>query len=381
MGLLEEQAQSHFAVACHVSSASPDSPPPCYFACRADQKLRAYQAPLLQSATRFHFLGVVGISLQSAKPVTGTGAPFLSARRCLPPLSASEFLSLSLSLSLSHLLLITLHHHHRPSPPQNHLRQTITPPSTTLFSPFRPPMQRHHRSSPPASPSEPLNLHRHLLLLLLPFFLLLLLLLLPPSPNNHRENPFSSPVSCFLCLTAGYHPTPPRLSSSPPHDLALRLSSSPLPPSFSVAESEQSHSSSSEFRRSSGWTLPLHPSPEFLLCSSTQAAPEENCSAKPASKGEGLRQYYSLHIHELQLFLRQKTHNLNRLEAQRNELNFRVRMLREELQFLQEPGSYVGEVVKVMGKNKVLVKVHPEGKYVVDIDKDVNITKITQSQE
>lgn len=35
-----------------------------------------------------------------------------------------------------------------------------------------------------------------------------------------------------------------------------------------------------------------------------------------------------------------------------------VRMLREELQLLQEPGSYVGEVVKVMGKSKVLVKVH-----------------------
>lgn len=32
-------------------------------------------------------------------------------------------------------------------------------------------------------------------------------------------------------------------------------------------------------------------------------------------------------------------------------------MLREELQLLQEPGSYVGEVVKVMGKSKVLVKV------------------------
>ena len=32
-------------------------------------------------------------------------------------------------------------------------------------------------------------------------------------------------------------------------------------------------------------------------------------------------------------------------------------MLREELQLLQEPGSYVGEVVKVMGKNKILVKV------------------------
>ncbi|PIN12062.1 26S proteasome regulatory complex, ATPase RPT6 [Handroanthus impetiginosus] len=32
-----------------------------------------------------------------------------------------------------------------------------------------------------------------------------------------------------------------------------------------------------------------------------------------------------------------------------------------------------------MGKSKVLVKVHPEGKYVVDIDKSIDITKITPS--
>ncbi|KAJ8548436.1 hypothetical protein K7X08_032539 [Anisodus acutangulus] len=37
----------------------------------------------------------------------------------------------------------------------------------------------------------------------------------------------------------------------------------------------------------------------------------------------------------------------------------KVRMFKEELQLLEEPGSYVGEVVKVMGKSKVLVKVHP----------------------
>ena len=42
---------------------------------------------------------------------------------------------------------------------------------------------------------------------------------------------------------------------------------------------------------------------------------------------------------------------------------FTVRLLREELGLLQQPGSYVGEVVKVMGTKKVLVKVHPEGKY------------------
>ncbi|KAG5605540.1 hypothetical protein H5410_027032, partial [Solanum commersonii] len=106
---------------------------------------------------------------------------------------------------------------------------------------------------------------------------------------------------------------------------------------------------------------------------------EEACSAKPTKQGEGLRQYYMQHIHDLQLEVHIKTHNLNRLEAQRNELNSKVRMLKEELQLLSEPGSYVGEVVKVMGKSKVLVKVHPEGKYVVDIGKNIDITKITPS--
>ena len=32
-----------------------------------------------------------------------------------------------------------------------------------------------------------------------------------------------------------------------------------------------------------------------------------------------------------------------------------------------------------MGKNKVLVKVHPEGKYVVDLDKDIEISKVWRS--
>lgn len=54
------------------------------------------------------------------------------------------------------------------------------------------------------------------------------------------------------------------------------------------------------------------------------ATVEELCTAKSGAKqGEGLRQYYLQHIHELQLNLRLKTHNLNRLEAQRNELNSR----------------------------------------------------------
>ncbi|CAL5228762.1 g11950 [Coccomyxa viridis] len=93
--------------------------------------------------------------------------------------------------------------------------------------------------------------------------------------------------------------------------------------------------------------------------------------------GDGLKKYYKTKIEELEILTRDKQHNLRRLEAQRNELNTKVRLLREELQLLQEPGSYVGEVIKVMGKNKVLVKVHPEGKYVVDLDKNINMADVT----
>ena len=97
-----------------------------------------------------------------------------------------------------------------------------------------------------------------------------------------------------------------------------------------------------------------------------------------------VKAYYQAKIEAAELLTNTKTQNLRRLEAQRNALNARgvcrplyewtwflvlilfcfiVRLLREELQLLHDPGSYVGEVVKVMGKSKVLVKVQPEGKY------------------
>lgn len=91
----------------------------------------------------------------------------------------------------------------------------------------------------------------------------------------------------------------------------------------------------------------------------------------------GIEQYYKIKNQDLQAVVNVKAQNVRRLQAQRNELNAKVRMLREELQLLQEQGSYVGEVVKPIDKKKVLVKVHPEGKFVVDIDKAIKIEDVT----
>ena len=60
---------------------------------------------------------------------------------------------------------------------------------------------------------------------------------------------------------------------------------------------------------------------------------------------------------------------MKRLEAQRNTLNDQVRSLKDEISALHEMGASVAEVVRPMGKNKMLVKVHPEGKYAVEVDK------------
>ncbi|ANB14938.1 proteasome regulatory particle base subunit RPT6 [Sugiyamaella lignohabitans] len=112
---------------------------------------------------------------------------------------------------------------------------------------------------------------------------------------------------------------------------------------------------------------------------SSNATGSTKLSGQKSNAESGVVPFFAQKIEETEFQINEKTQNLRRLEAQRNALNAKVRLLKEELQLLQEPGSYVGEVVKVMGKEKVLVKVHPEGKYVVDIASDIDIKKITPS--
>ena len=110
----------------------------------------------------------------------------------------------------------------------------------------------------------------------------------------------------------------------------------------------------------------------------TTTAPATNPSLHTYESG--IKPYFEQQIQETELKIRTKTENLRRLEAQRNALNDKVRFIKDELRLLQEPGSYVGEVLKVVSDKKVLVKVQPEGKYIVDIAKDINVKDLKTSQ-
>ncbi|KAG5456164.1 MAG: putative 26S protease regulatory subunit, partial [Olpidium bornovanus] len=120
------------------------------------------------------------------------------------------------------------------------------------------------------------------------------------------------------------------------------------------------------------WKTRVETSAEIEKAFSPHASPPP-----PPMGREGIKSYYQTRIEEHELTINDKTQNLRRLEAQRNALNAKVRLLREELQLLQEPGAYVGEVVKLMSKKKVLVKVQPEGKHVVDLDDSIDISTVT----
>lgn len=121
---------------------------------------------------------------------------------------------------------------------------------------------------------------------------------------------------------------------------------------------------------------PVAASPAAAGAGSSSSASSAAAATATASR-QGIRSYYQSKLDELELVIREKTQNLRRLEAQRSALNSRVRSLREELTLLQEPGSYIGEVAKPMDKKKVLVKTSTEGKFIVDIDKDIDIAKCT----
>eukprot|EP00003_Mantamonas_plastica_P002456 TRINITY_DN11867_c0_g1_i1.p1 TRINITY_DN11867_c0_g1~~TRINITY_DN11867_c0_g1_i1.p1 ORF type:complete len:495 (+),score=141.59 TRINITY_DN11867_c0_g1_i1:221-1705(+) len=123
-------------------------------------------------------------------------------------------------------------------------------------------------------------------------------------------------------------------------------------------------------------TLPTQTTPTSMATPQISVSPGEvdtKALTTQVTRQAGIATYYINKIDELDVELREKIQNLRRLVAQRNALNAKVKALREELQRLMEPGAYIGEVIKLMGKGKALVKVQPDGKYVVKIDDKIKV--------
>jgi len=67
---------------------------------------------------------------------------------------------------------------------------------------------------------------------------------------------------------------------------------------------------------------------------------------------------------------------LKRLEALRNQINNKVKALKEELNQLHEHGSHVGDVVKMIDKTKCLVKMKMEGQNIVEVEPQIDIAEL-----
>ncbi|BBG97191.1 AAA-type ATPase family protein [Prunus dulcis] len=100
-----------------------------------------------------------------------------------------------------------------------------------------------------------------------------------------------------------------------------------------------------------------------------------------ATQFKGIRRYYIRKIHDVLHQLHQKEQHLLRLEAETSILNSRVRKIKEEVQLLQDPGSYshVGLVRQVIDKHMVLVRIVGEGMHVVDVDENIDVIELKPS--
>ncbi|KAF0992985.1 hypothetical protein HZS_990 [Henneguya salminicola] len=111
--------------------------------------------------------------------------------------------------------------------------------------------------------------------------------------------------------------------------------------------------------------------------------------------------FFNHKIREAETESRQKLKNLRRLLAQRNEISRKVKVakysaleplplqkypknplkfsrkslctIKEEIEMLHDQCSSVGELIRLIGTKKALVKIQPDGKYLVDIDKKMDV--------
>ena len=87
-----------------------------------------------------------------------------------------------------------------------------------------------------------------------------------------------------------------------------------------------------------------------------------------------LEDYYKSKIKELEVKIKEKLLNFMQLQAQRNELNNQVIKIKGEVSALLRHSDVIGEVVKVLNKENVLVKSEAgDGKQIVKLEKNIKI--------
>ncbi|XP_023217481.1 26S proteasome regulatory subunit 8-like isoform X1 [Centruroides sculpturatus] len=98
--------------------------------------------------------------------------------------------------------------------------------------------------------------------------------------------------------------------------------------------------------------------------------------SSPVSESSGLSFYYLEKIEELQMKIKEKRYNIRRLQFERNDLNMKVRQLREELKSILQECSYVADVIKILNSDTAIVKIKGEGELHVEIDDSVDYLKV-----
>ncbi|CAN6562418.1 unnamed protein product [Malus baccata var. baccata] len=72
----------------------------------------------------------------------------------------------------------------------------------------------------------------------------------------------------------------------------------------------------------------------------------------------------------------EKLPRISRLYAEARMLNNQVKFLKQELRLLEQRPSYVGVFIRLIERNKALVLVRQRGKYVVNIDRNIDVTML-----
>ena len=93
-----------------------------------------------------------------------------------------------------------------------------------------------------------------------------------------------------------------------------------------------------------------------------------------------LLKYYQKKIDTLTYEYSEHLQNQKRVISKRNQLNDPVRAMQEELQRLNEPSCSVGQAIKIEGKDKVLVSAGQEGKYIVNVEPNIDIKSLKVNQ-